>query len=214
MSAPTLASNALTTQQRVQDVLGLKSAEGRSLINLASDYIEKRCGRSFGIASLAETVAGYGTSRIVIARPPIKSITSITFNSTDTVDSTTYTIDDADAGLIQRDGGWRWTAHIMPDISGGHVPGTELKQYTVTYIGGYILPKDSESSASPINGDARDLPYDIEEACLVLIGQMSRMRSRDPSITNESLMSYSSAYSDTPIPSFVERVINAYRFRQ
>jgi hypothetical protein len=81
------------------------------LIPAAQAWLEAECGRVFDSATLTEYYHGNDWSNsLVLARPPIASITSIyddplrVYGSTTLLDSTDYTIGDADAGIVLLDG--------------------------------------------------------------------------------------------------------------
>lgn len=205
----TLAANALTKLSTVRDALRLdESAETsnllRRLINAASDAIQNRAGRVFGKADLVELIAGFGTTRLVLARPPINTLTSIVFDSGSPIDLTDVVRDDA-AGLLERGGGWSWTAHVENDISRTAIPGTERRRWTVTYNGGWVLPKDETVSS------ARALPFDIEEACIGLARHYFLAKDRDPGVVSEKQLSYSATYSQQGMPPPVAEVVDSYR---
>jgi hypothetical protein len=167
------------------------------LINAASDLLERRCNRKFLLADLTEDVKGYGTDKLRVERPPVKSVTSIIYNGTSSLDITDlYT--DADAGLLQLQGGFQWTAHFDGRaIETPGLPGTELPLYVVTYQGGWITPQYDGAAAAPFSGGARDLPSDIEEACLSLVRYKYGGRNvvRDPTVTEEKLRTWGAKYN-------------------
>jgi hypothetical protein len=147
--ADVLAQNALTTLERVRSDLGLsvttKDTEIVRAINAASGRIEKYCGRIFWRdTAVEENVAGYGTTQMRLARRPINSITSIVLDGA-TVDSDDYKVSDADAGLVEKEGGWVWTAHVIQNITRTTLAGSELEDYVATYDGGWYTPAQSRA---------------------------------------------------------------------
>jgi hypothetical protein len=185
-----LASNALTTLATVKDELGISDTSqddrlGR-LINVVSDAIEHYCGRLFQKTSRIEPVAPSGTLRLVLTHAPLTSITSIVDTDDSTVDATTYSIEDAAAGIVLGDSAWP-AADLAIGIAQDPVPGTG-KKLTVTYVGGYVLPND---------GGTRTLPYDLEDACVRAVVTRYRMRGRDGTVASEAMGDASVSYFGT-----------------
>jgi len=207
--ADQLAANALTTAARVEELVGLKGPNTNFLINAASDFFESRINRSLSRASVTEKLASFGTTRIRVSRTPIVSVTSLDFDE-GPLSSDDYEIDDAEAGLIMKPGGWPWTAHVARDISRGALPGTERKLIDIVYVAGYVTPQQDGDANPPVNGDPRDLPFDIERAVISIVQQMNGALSRDPTIKSEKLMSWSVTYRDTFTGPFVDSVIRKY----
>ena len=211
--AAALTATALTTLATLEARLGLSTPADavkallRDYINFASDLIERETNRVFGAeAAIEEKVAGYGTAFLRVARTPITTLTSITFNG-GAVDSSKYEIHNAKVGTIRNvNGSWTWTAAALANIAGDPLPGTERLLYTITYNGGYVLPQDDPT---------RDLPYDVEEACIELAKQIYFEGGRDPTVKSEKLLSWSASYkgpADLPggLPALTARTIRRY----
>jgi len=104
-----------------------------------------------------------------------------------TLDADSYEIEDADAGILQRDSGWNARNRDVPGAAGGDiVPRTDKRRITVVYVGGYVLPNDSTGT--------RNLPYDIEQACILTVTSLFRRRGSDRLVSSESLGDYSVSY--------------------
>lgn len=181
-----LSEQALTTVERMQRVDGFARIDPsllEDLIEEASAEFVGYCGRTFHYqADLVERVKGFGTSHLFVSNAtPIESITSIAFGlgaTTTTVDTTSYSVEDAKLGIIRSNGGsWAWTAASSQDITGDPIAGTELRGYAVTYTGGYITPQQELDSVG-----ARTLPRDIERAVIELTKTLYYGQSRDMSI--------------------------------
>ncbi len=134
-----------------------------TLIAQASDAIRKFCGRKFERETITETLPGTGTTRLWLTRTPISSITSVTVDNA-TVASDEYTIEDSEAGLLLRhdDGSppapksWALPGMLQWGLSRVPVKESGSNNITIAYISGYLLPSE----------DGRDLPEDIERACI------------------------------------------------
>jgi hypothetical protein len=143
-----LAANALTTVTTVEEDLGISAGAEPALaryINAASGAMERHCRRIFfRNTAIVETAKASGWDKLIVDRAPINSIASIVDNGS-TVDSDSYSIDNAEAGLIARVNGWRWDAHYRNDVSQGPLAGTERALVVVTYDGGWYTPEQSKA---------------------------------------------------------------------
>jgi len=128
---------------------------------------------------------------MILARPPINSITSVVYSGS-TIDSSEYEIHNANSGILYAvAGSWGRTGLYYGDISQTRAMGMERKLYTVTYDGGWYTPKQDDDDEDV----TRDLPYDIEQAVLYVVAYMRRQMGRDPSVASESLLSSSVSYA-------------------
>lgn len=214
-----LTAHALTTLAAVKTELSISDSGSddilTELINRASGLIEAHCDRHFEYsAAVAEAAAGFGLTMLQVARTPLLSLTSITYD-TATVDSDSYSIHSAGAGTIYREGGWVWTAGSLANIARDPLPGTEQKLYTVTYAGGYVTQPQVDDDGTL----TRTLPYDLEQACILAVVQSYRQLGRDRAIKSESLLKYSVSYGSPPpssivggsgLPPEVEAMLNPY----
>lgn len=207
-----LAAQALTLLATVLDELGLTSDSGGAqdlrlerYILAVSEQIASHCGRVFQRdAAVVERVAGFGTTRLVLARAPVNALTSISIDGT-LQDMTQVSIEDAKAGIIYRASGWASTAPSLPGISQGPAHGQEEKRIVVTYDGGYVTPFQV-GVPTPV----RTLPYDLEDACVELV--LSRWRSRgvDPRIAAEGSQNASRTVFGSELPPHIAAVLARY----
>jgi len=208
----TLATNALTTVATVNSDLGISGEDTyiERLINVASDFVERYCGRAFWRdTAIVEQVPGFGWSHLIVARAPINSITSIVRDGS-TIPAADYESlgEDAAGGLIYRQGGWAWDAMRANDISNTPVAGTERRLHVVTYDGGWYTPKQDDDSSG---ANARALPYDIEEAAVEIVRQMYLAKKRDPGIASESMLGWSASYTAAQMSPRVRLILAGYR---
>lgn len=190
MSHPaTLAPNALTTLDTVKEVLGVHgSSQDAALtryINTASEAIERYCDRRFQRATVVEKVGFMGGQRLLLERTPLVSITSIVVDGV-TLGADVYSIESAAQGTVYRESGWPWSADVIDAMNPYRLPGTERQLATVTYVGGYILPNDA---------GVRDLPYDLEQACVDAVVALYRQQGRDKSVQAEAVGGASVQYT-------------------
>lgn len=149
----------LTTVTRVKSELGVTSTSYDSLlgdiVDRASAAVESYCHRTFAREVVSETTPGFGGIHLQVTRTPLISVSSITQNS-NTVDSTGYSIADANKGWIYRRDGWDWTAQVHEGLHatwawmdhGFPLARTEEPQFTVAYTGGYIMPEENVTSTA------------------------------------------------------------------
>lgn len=145
------------------------------LIAAASRAVVRYTGREFVQETVAETRAGHGDRRMLLTRRPVVSISSVLLTTT-TIDAATYSIEDAEAGVIFRKAGWTSTIPIyQAGISGAYAPHDAAPDFTFAYIGGYITPAIAGT---------RDLPEDVEQACIEMLKARWFARQRDPSLAS------------------------------
>jgi len=172
---------ALTTLANAKDELGItdssQDARVERYVLEASSACEGYCDRSFRKTTQVETLQASGTRRLVLSRTPLASITSIVVDG-ETLDASAYSIEDAAAGLVYRESGWpRYDSVVPYSVSRDAIAGTAKRDVVVTYVGGYVLPNDSVGT--------RDLPYDVEAACLMTVVSMFRARGRDRAVASK-----------------------------
>lgn len=212
-----LKTNALCKVADLQtDISGLTTALAERAINSASAMIERYLGRgTLQRTSVAEKVAAWGREKVLLNRCPIESITSVVYDG-EIVDSTDYTFE-AETGEVYRTLGFDWTAPYQPGlVAPAKLPGFEDKAIlVVTYIGGWVLPNDTDPTGSPTPPFVR-LPSDLEEAALELAAQFTLRRGRDLSITSDQAGNAAQAFSqrlvdEHAIPGAVRAVLDLYR---
>jgi len=187
----------LTTLDRLKAELGITVTADdpvlSDMIERASSAIARECRRTFGRETVAETLDGTGTRLLGLSVTPIVSITSVTEDSV-TLASTEYSIEDAESGALYRLNGWgrssglrMWGTEAF--ASGYIMPGYQDRRYTVTYVGGYLLPP----------GATPNLPGAIEQACLETVKTWFAQRDGVVSdATSVKIGSLSVQYSGAP----------------
>lgn len=166
-----LANNALTTLEKAKAYLGISPDDATAdefttfTINSASTTIEKYCNRVFGLRTFNELLQGRGSSKLILDNYPIVTVAEVLIDD-QPVDITGVKVL-ADKGMIYRPGGG-----FPAVVHGGRFlhprPDEHQHNIFVEYDAGYVLPKD-ESTENP-----RTLPYDIEMACLRMLGIMKK----------------------------------------
>jgi hypothetical protein len=147
------------------------------LLNATSDFIENYTGRKFARQEVTEKVEGAGLPDILVSITPVVSVSLVAL---DTHAYTDYSILDAEAGILQRRGGWTDTGFQTRYLNDAPSAYAE-KRWNITYIGGYILPGWT-GDPTPV----RNLPYDLERAALEIVrGMYKNVTSGvDPNMTS------------------------------
>ena len=194
-----LAANALTTIAEMESILGLASgsadADLTRAINRASAIAESYCNRVFyRDTAISEKYTGAIGPILMIDRPPLNSITSVTYLDGDAEDSGNYEIHDAGSGEIYRvSGTWFGLNDRFEDSSGTIFHGQGRKVWTVVYDGGWYTPQQVADDG----GLTRGLPYDIEHAACQIALVLYRNQKRNPSVKSETLMSASQTFASS-----------------
>lgn len=200
-----LATNALTTIANAEAELGLTSGAQDALltryIDTASDQIERYVNRKlyYG-ASIIEKVAGSSDAFLYISRTPLSSVTSIVWlGDSSTVTASDYEIWETDQGKIYKSSGW----------NNAKISANEFERYQVTYVGGWITPQqDADDGAL-----TRDLPFDLETACINMIVGLWRQKGADRTIRSESILGTSVSYErhQDGIDPSVRSILDSYK---
>jgi hypothetical protein len=157
-------STRLTRVENVQSDLGITTDTVliERLIDEASAAIESYCHRPFAREAYTETLAGYGSNKLMLSRTPIVGTPSaLLFDSNVLTD---FSVADANAGLLYRRGGFAWTAQTFPGLSAGGgfldlgspLPRSEEPLYAVDYIAGYLLPDQNLLAKTTLSAASAD----------------------------------------------------------
>lgn len=160
-------------------VLGVTaSSSGMDLaLTQASDWTTRFVGYDLRRQVYEETVASYGSQRLMLSQTPIRSVQRF-FNSTSTADATEfesseYRVSDKEAGFIQRDQGYEWTAQRRWDLGSYVVPNSETRPWLVVYEAGYQIGETSSTSDKwATTSTSNSLPPTIERAVLLRAAEM------------------------------------------
>ena len=194
-----MAANAidLCLATTVAADLGVASdATVQRVVTAASRAIAVWCGRTFERASgIVEPVKGYGRPYLLVARPPVVSIDSITIGGA-TVPASEYEVNgtETDAGMILRIHS-NWPSYAYGPFSATLKPREEIASsddIVVTYDGGFVTP--GQNSVDPATYPAVTLPEDVQEAAILTACSLYRARGQDQFVASESLGDYSVSY--------------------
>lgn len=205
-------SSALTTLQAVKEDLGIVDTKDDELFNAliarASVWAESYTGRAFGLQVYQETVAGFGRRNLMLSRYPIRTVFRM-FDATDTgsateLKSSDFRMEDAEAGFLSRDRGWRWNVAgagpgpagfgaglnpLDPDPAFG-----EQRPWLVEYSAGYVGPAGKVSTADGSTSTGRTLPHDVEQAVLLKAKEWFLRRQTDPTVASRKIGDLAVAY--------------------
>lgn len=204
----------LTTIENVKLHLGIEESDAEHddllayLIDAASATIVGHTHRDFARVNVTEKVPGSGTPKLLLTRRPLISITSVTYGDStagSTVSSTSYAIDDADAGILFKKTLWADTS-----IYHSFIEQTPLyhgrRDWVVQYTAGYILPNSTATQT---------LPRDVEHACVMLVKSWFLGRGEDPNVkfqrTGDAAESKFDQGSDLGIPPLVKTLLAKWR---
>lgn len=224
-----LTVQALTTVRSLEEELDLEpgtdSGALERAIKAASAEIARVTGRVlYRVADAVDRVASYGGYELLVPRAPIVSVTSVERLGDDgtsveeTYATSTYHISDSDAGILYRSSGWPWTSSQRSGVTNLPVAGQERPSIRVTYTAGWITPYQASATGGSVG--TRDLPYDLEEACLIAAASRYRSRGRDRAVVSERLgpesvryaaPSSSSVGRSSWLPEEAYSIANSYR---
>lgn len=191
-----LQQSALTTWPVVQAALGhsdaAQQARTERLIDSVSVAMAQEIGRTVQrTAGIVERHGSDGFPRLFLRRLPVSSISAIVRLAQDgsiaeTFTTTSYEIENASLGWVYREGGWPATG----EPKGGFTPGIQSRgppreSIRVTYTAGYITPYQSSTEGGAVG--TRDLPFDLEEACIQSVIALANRYGSEHNITTNAV---------------------------
>lgn len=211
---PVDSTLALTTYETARDVIGLGNDSPTAslvhierIINAVSEAMAKAAGRPFVRATVASEAHGSNCGpRLFLRRTPVVSVSAVTEVSTDgvtvagTFDTSSYYIEDAEAGFLTMRSGWPGT-QFYPSSGGVDMllPDEPERRIRVAYVGGYITPELVRLDGLEVTpeGLVRTLPYDIEEACLASVASVLRRSGQDRNIVSENTQTIAKSWRES-----------------
>lgn len=188
----------LTTLNALKEQLGIDLADYthdnmlNRIIWAVSAAMESYCNRSFAPAEREEVIRPSYTDTLLLSAYPVLSVTSLTYGD-DLLAEGSYRLEAERGALILLDGEWR-------------------DEVTVVYSAGYVLPGGENIQAKP--PITRNLPYDLEDACLLWCTMKYNTDSRT-GIKSEGVdglrVSYDDLIAAGGIPAAVRALIDPYR---
>ena len=150
------------------------------LARRASAWAETYLGYPLPLQVYSETLAGFGGREIMLSRAPLVRVLRF-FDATATGDaaaicSSDFRVEDAAAGILSRDAGWRWTndradaeTQFSLGLAPAYLPGREARPWLIEYVAGYRITGSTVTCMGVSSGhDAyttqATLPDDIVQA--------------------------------------------------
>lgn len=204
-----LATNALTTLERMKLMLGISDIEDENvdemvmlLINRASSWIERQIGRHLGKDSYRQWYNANGQRELVTIEYPIISVEYIKEDgqlvSPEAYDYTQT----ANIGVIYRDTGWLKAGYrkgLAYDIIAAK------RNIEVSYTAGYVLPKDATED------DPQTLPADLEGLLWDVVSRAyTSLQNGSQGLSSFSISDVTWNF-DKSTPSAWTQLINLYR---
>lgn len=196
------AHDLCSTADVAADLGVASSATVERVVSAVSRVIANHCGRVFERATVTEYPRSPGRPRLLLSRPPIVSITSITEFGSE-LDAADYEVECSDAAkdqglLLRLNRSWRpvvRTGGLITDIPDTYAGRSDDLGITAVYTGGFITP--GQVALDVVTYPATTLPEDIQEAAIQAAVQLYRQRGSDPNVASESLGDWSVTYAGT-----------------
>lgn len=218
--AADLVDRRLATVDQVKTRLGITSSSDddmiTEIIDEASALIVDYIGSSLATQTYEETIAGTGTTRILLSNAPIESISSVTY---DGVAVTDYSIANQRVGVLYREDGWtRSTQSFSRLVFDPHVQ-LDKQNWVFTYRAGYVTPPGESGDESQ---GLFELPLSFRSIVIRLCSWMYSVRvsesaglkkivvGGDDGFTEE-YFSPQEASSGSGIPPSIEKQLNPWK---
>ena len=196
----TSTSEYLTTVPALKAMLGITTTSQDDDLDDTVLAASDACATYVGYwplrARYTETVAGYGSLRLMLSATPVRQVGAITIGD-QLVDPATYVVEKPSAGILYRDLGWPWTAGVEYDLEAHVVPNSELKSFAVDYEAGWVLTTSTgtlNAAGFITSSGGRTLPRDFESAVLEQAKSDWLGRRRDATITTKRVGALSVTY--------------------
>jgi len=139
----------------------------------ASRWVSNYVGYPLHRAVYSETVKAFGGLSLKLSRTPIRGVRRA-FTATDTGDATElcssdYRLD-TEAGLVNRNEGWQWTAQQYWSLTNSVIPNSETAPYLFEYEAGFLNSSGSSSTDTDtyaVTSTDATMPQDIIRATMI-----------------------------------------------
>lgn len=174
-------STDLTTIPQVVAEIGTLTPDQQDWVELAirsaSSLIEQEANQFFAQQRYRETIAGSGSTELMLARTPILGNPTIVSVDNDVI--VDFTVDDRDAGILYRRQGWTKDVSYLRSITHDFLPDETHPRFTIEYDAGYWLPSFPDAI---VDGQTR-LPGNIEQACILTMKSWWHKKNRDSTVS-------------------------------
>lgn len=198
----------LTSLDAVKTTMGITNDDGDPLlldiIKAASQFVVSYTGRDFALQTVKESKISNGDPELLLSITPIVEIEKVELDD-HTIDG--WVLYDAEAGIIQRRGGFQSTN--LPFGTINRFPSSYAeKRWHITYTGGFILPGWGSSHGE------RNFPYDLERAVIDMVKAQVKTANLDTGMTRykigETQITWAAEGAGS-LPKSAENVLNYYR---
>jgi hypothetical protein len=158
------------------------------LITRATKTVERYIGYPLRHASYSETLPAWDSNRLMVSRTPIQSVAAIShLPEMSSVTTTSWYVENPEAGIIHRDLGWYWSAGVAYDLEAHIIPNSELRVFQVDYDAGFVLAGSTTTYET--------VPDDLEEAILDTAVAFYRSVGQDPTMQSQKIGDLSITYA-------------------
>ena len=208
----------LCSKEKLKALLTVTTTDDDDLMDDILDRVteaaEAYIGRHLRKRTYLEEIPGYGDLYLILSQRPVQSITSILKGDAE-VTSTDYKLTNPKAGMVYSQYGWSWTAGLLTDLVQHVVPGSELQEFSVEYVAGYV-PSSSTSTELGV-------PRDIEAAVLEgakawYLGRKQNLNVTEKAVgdlriryANDQVGGGAQGRREPALPSRVESMLDPYR---
>jgi uncharacterized phiE125 gp8 family phage protein len=194
-------ADALTTLASVQAHLGLSAGVDESLletlINQASDIVEKHIGRAIKSATYTQYYDGDGSEDLILRNWPLISVTTLHVDTARSFPDGSLLTADTDYVVYKEDGRISLLTEPLRNQYGANVFPSSRKCIKVVYVAGYAT-----------------VPNDLIWAANEMVAYLYDNRSAASAVASQSIGGFSESYNDaagTDIPAHVRKVVDRYR---
>lgn len=208
------------------DILGAtatstaQDAKFEEHLERATEWAETYIGGVLRTQSYSQILPGYGTPHLMVQNIPIRAVDRM-YDATDTGSATQVLSSefrvDREAGFVNRDAGYKWSAQLNQDFGTNPVPGSEERPWLVDYRAGWTLggidtgsPNWSTEKGTTSTGPT--VPADIKQA--ILARATLTYNSREDVVSEwvgDLKVNYSSGGIDGSQPDSAVRALHRYR---
>lgn len=169
---------ALATTAELRLMMGTTStendAEQQAAINAASRWAEDVVGYPLTVQLYQELLPAFGMQELILSRIPVRTIEAI-FDASDSGSAgeilTSERRLDADAGIVQRNDAFPWSAPLEWNISPHPIAFQEMPEWRVDYSAGYAVAETTSTSIDAYTTQ-ETLPPTIKRATLMKAAEM------------------------------------------
>ena len=192
--------------QTVKDELGLLDDTADTLllshIVQASSMICTYTDRIFAQERVVETLDSLGGTKLQLTRRPIVTVHEVKFQDV-VVDASSYSIYDADSGVLWRRDGWTSTEFYFQGVT-SFPSGEGDLLWEVDYTAGYKMPGEVGAT----------LPGDLERSCLDLAKSLYLGKNVDSAVVTRrigSALEHRSADPESGLPTRIALLLRKYK---